>query len=74
MVSNELYKEESADLVIHSKEYINKTVFDDVPEERVEVKPEKKIKTMKLSKIIPEKSEQLDKVSEDDRSMNKSSK
>ena len=40
----------------------------------MEVKPEKKIKTMKLSKIIPEKSEQADKASEDDRSMNKSSK
>jgi hypothetical protein len=33
-VSAELPKEESPDLVIHSKEYQNKTVFDDVPEER----------------------------------------
>ena len=32
LTSNQLYKEENNNLVIHSKEYQNKNTFDDVPQ------------------------------------------
>ena len=32
IASNEMYKEENNNLVIHSKEYQNKNTFDDVPQ------------------------------------------
>ena len=54
--SSEGYKEEgNNDLVIHSRQYQNRNTFDELAEQKAEIKSEKKVKQMKLTKNYVEK-------------------